>query len=95
MISPSSDVEMRRIRMCWNRDDDAIDLLLVQAPEGSWITLCDHDKVLCHLFEPSSGCVSCWALAQVEGAPSGHPNPRAPLFHHKQGSHYLLDGGFA
>ncbi|KAF8718946.1 hypothetical protein HU200_024941 [Digitaria exilis] len=68
---------MRHIRMHWNRDDDAIDLVLVQAPEGSWIMLCDHDKVLHHLFRPSSGHVSCRALAQVEGIPSGRPNSRA------------------
>ncbi|KAF8720472.1 hypothetical protein HU200_023717 [Digitaria exilis] len=66
---------MRRIRMCWNGNNDAVDLLLVQGPEGSCITLCDHDKVLCHLFGPSSGRVSCRALAQVEGVPSVCPQP--------------------
>ncbi|KAF8776547.1 hypothetical protein HU200_003264 [Digitaria exilis] len=86
---------MGRIRMRWNEDNDAVDLLLVQALEGSWIMLCDHNKVLCHLFGPSSGRVSHRALAQVEGAPSGHPNPRAPLFHHKHGSRHHLDLGFA
>ena len=36
--------------MRWKGDDDAVILILVLAPEGSWIILCDHEKVLRHLF---------------------------------------------
>jgi len=39
--------------MRWKVDDDAILLVLVLAPEGSWIILCDHNKVLRHLFGPT------------------------------------------
>src|SRR5579871_2620836 len=49
-ISPTYDIETRRIRMRWKGDDDAVVLVLVLAPEGSWFILCDHDKVLRHLF---------------------------------------------
>ena len=27
------------------------------APEGPWIILCDHGKVLCHLFRPTWPCI--------------------------------------
>ena len=30
---------------------------LVPAPEGPWIILCDHDKVLRHLFGPTWPCI--------------------------------------
>jgi hypothetical protein len=56
-LSPSSGIETRRARMCWKGDDDAVVLVLVPAPEGSCIILCDHDKVLCHLFVPSWLCI--------------------------------------
>ena len=59
--------------MRWKGDDDAVDLVLVLAPEGSWIILCDHDKVLRHLFGPCSGRVSCRALAQVQAPPLDAP----------------------
>ena len=36
--------------MRWKGDDDAVVLILVLDPEGTWIILCDHEKVLCHLF---------------------------------------------
>ena len=61
--------------MRWKGDDDAVDLVLILAPEGSWIILDDHDKVLRHLFGPCSGRISCRALAQVESAPYGGPQP--------------------
>jgi hypothetical protein len=32
--------------------DDVIVFVLVPALEGLWIILCDHDKVLRHLFGP-------------------------------------------
>jgi hypothetical protein len=39
--------------MHWKGDDDAIILDLVPALEGPWIILCDHGKVLRHLFGPT------------------------------------------
>jgi hypothetical protein len=50
VISPSSGIEIRHIRMCWNGDDDAVVLVLVPALESSWIMLCYHVKVPCHVF---------------------------------------------
>jgi hypothetical protein len=46
-ISPSFGIEMRRIRMRWKWD---VVLVLVPAPEGSWVILCDNDMVLVSLF---------------------------------------------
>jgi hypothetical protein len=34
----------------WKGDDDAVVLVLVPAPEHSWIMRGDHEKVLRHLF---------------------------------------------
>ena len=34
----------------WKGDDDTVILDLVLAPDRPWINLCDHDKVLRHLF---------------------------------------------
>ena len=56
-ISPSSGIETRRIRMRWKGDDDTIISVLVPAPEGSWIMLCDHEKVLRHLLGPFGPCI--------------------------------------
>jgi hypothetical protein len=39
--------------MRWKGDDDVVVLDLVLALEGPWIILCDHVKVLCHLFGPT------------------------------------------
>ena len=65
--------------MRWNRDDETILLVLVPAPEASWIILCDHGKVLRHLF---------WAFFRLyilSGLkpklwvpPLVAPNPRTP-----------------
>jgi hypothetical protein len=38
--------------MRWNRDNDAIVLVLILALEDSWITLRDHDKLLRHVCGP-------------------------------------------
>ena len=38
--------------MHWNRDDEMLLLVLVPAPEASWIILCDYGNVLRHLFGP-------------------------------------------
>jgi hypothetical protein len=43
--------------MRWKGDDAAIVLDLGQAPEGPWIILCDHDKMLCHLFGLIWACI--------------------------------------
>jgi hypothetical protein len=57
VITLSYDIEMGRSWMCWKGDDDAVVLDLVPAPEGLWIILCDHDKVLYHLFGPTWPCI--------------------------------------
>jgi hypothetical protein len=67
-ISPSSDIETRRIRMRWHGDDAAVMLVLVPAPEVSWIMLCGHDKLLRHIFGEFSR-VSCRALSPGWGRP--------------------------
>lgn len=81
--------------MRWKLDDEMLLLVLVLAPEGSWIMLCDHDKVLRHLFGPSRAFVSCRALSPSCGRPlPGRPNPSSPLFLYKQGSRRRLASGF-
>jgi hypothetical protein len=60
--------------MRWKLDDETLLLVLVLAPESSWIILCDHNKLLHHQFWAFSGLVSRWALS-----PScGHPLLVAP-----------------
>ena len=55
--------------MHWNREEEALLLVLVLAPEASWIILCDHGKVLRHLFWAFSGFVSRRALSPSCGLP--------------------------
>jgi hypothetical protein len=43
--------------MRWKGDDDAVVLDLVPASEGPWIILCDHGKVLRHLFGSTWPCI--------------------------------------
>jgi hypothetical protein len=57
VITLSYDIETGRSWMRWKGDDDAIVLDLVLAPEGPWIILCDHGKVLCLLFGPTWLCI--------------------------------------
>ena len=64
--------------MRWNRDDEALLLVLVPVPETSWNILCYHRKVLRHLFWAFSGFVSCLALGPCCGRPLVAPNPRMP-----------------
>ena len=80
VISPSYDIETGHIRMCWKWDDDAVILVLVLAPEGSWVMLCDHDKVLRHFFGPNWPCIRVGPSAQVVDALLDAPQPQvAPL----------------
>ena len=65
--------------MCWNRDDETLLLVLLLAPETLWNILCDHGKVLRHLFWAFSGFVSCRALSPCCGRPLVAPNPSSPL----------------
>jgi hypothetical protein len=53
VITLSYDIKTGRSWMRWKGDDDAVVLDLVLAPEGPWIILCDHVKVLRHLFGPT------------------------------------------
>jgi hypothetical protein len=57
VITLSYDIKMGRSWMRWKGDDDAVVLDLVPAPEGPWIILCDHVKVLRHLFGPTWPCI--------------------------------------
>jgi hypothetical protein len=57
VITLSYDIETGHSWMCWKGDDDAVVLDLVPAPEGTWIILCDHSKVLRHLFGLTWPCI--------------------------------------
>jgi hypothetical protein len=57
VITLSYDIKTGRSWIRWKGDDDAIGLDLVPAPEGPWIILCDHVKVLRHLFGPTWPCI--------------------------------------
>jgi hypothetical protein len=74
VINFSYDIEMGRSSMRWKGDDNAVVLDLVPNPEGSWIILCDHGKVLCHLFEPTWPCIVS-ALKPKLWAPNPWPSP--------------------
>ena len=81
--------------MRWKADDEKLRLVLVLAPEHSWIILCDHGKVLRHLFWAFSGFVSCQALSLCCGCPPWlPPTLGCPCFFHKLSSHRRLDLGF-
>jgi hypothetical protein len=57
VITLSYDIETERSWMRWKGDDDAVILDLVPTPKGPWIVLCDHSKVLRHLFGPTWPCI--------------------------------------
>ena len=61
--------------MRWKPDDETILLVLVPAPEDSWIIPCVHDKVLRHLFWADQAFVSYRALSPSCGRPPGRPQP--------------------
>ena len=65
--------------MLWKANDEMLCLVLVLAPEDSWIIPCEHGKVLRHLFWAFSGFVSCRALSPCCGPPLVAPNPGTPL----------------
>jgi hypothetical protein len=52
-------IKTRCSLMRWKATEESFLLVLVPAPEGSWIILYDHDKVLRHLVWAVSGLVSC------------------------------------
>ena len=82
--------------MRWKGDDAAVDLVLVLAPERSWIILCDHEKVLPHLFWVNSALYRVGPSAQVVGAPSGAPPTLArPVSGINSGAAAIRDLGFA
>ena len=74
VITSSYDVETGRSWMRWKGDDDAVVLDLVPAPEGPWIILCDHGKVLRHLFGPTWPCIVS-GLKPKLWAPNPWPSP--------------------
>jgi hypothetical protein len=57
VITLSYDIKTGRSWMCWKGVDAAIVLDLVPALEVSWIILCDHVKVLRHLFGLTWPCI--------------------------------------
>jgi hypothetical protein len=96
VITPSYDVETRRISTCWKEDDDAVDLVLVLAQEVAWTMLCDHDKVLRHLFWANLAVYRVGPLAQVVGAPSWSPTTLGqPSLSINSVATAGLDAGFA
>ena len=74
VITFSYDIETGRSWMRWKGDDDAVVLDLVPAPEGPWIILCDHGKVLRHLFGPTWPCIVS-GLKPKLWAPNPWPSP--------------------
>jgi len=65
--------------MRWKADDEKLRLVLVLAPEHSWIILCDHGGAASPILA-FSGFVSCQTLSPCCGrAPLVAPNPRTPL----------------
>ena len=93
-ISPSYDIEKRRSLMRWKAYNEMLLLVLVPAPECSWIILCHHNKVLHHLFWANSAFVSCRALSPCCGRPHlVATNPSSPLVF-KLSSRHRLDSGF-
>jgi hypothetical protein len=80
-ISPSYGVQIRCSWMGWKPDNDTLLLVLVLAPEASWIILCDHNKLLRHQFWDFSGLVSCRALSPSCGRPLVVPTLGCPSLH--------------
>jgi hypothetical protein len=70
----SYNIKTGRSWMRWKGDDDTIVLDLVPALEGLWIILCDHDKVLHHLFRPTWPCIVS-GLKPKLWAPNPWPSP--------------------
>ena len=74
VITFSYDIKTGRSWMRWKGDDDTVVLDLVPAPEGPWIILCDHSKVLRHLFGPTWPCIMS-GLKPKLWAPNPWPSP--------------------
>jgi hypothetical protein len=60
--------------MHWKGENDTFILVMVLDLEGFWVILCDHDKVICHLFLDQLGFV----LTQATSPGCGHPLPTPP-----------------
>jgi hypothetical protein len=87
---------MWRISTCWKEEDDTVDLVLVLALEVACIILCDHDKVLCHLFWANLAVYRVGPMAQVVGAPSWSPTTLGrPSLSINSVATAGLDAGFA
>jgi len=61
--------------MCWIDEDEMLLLVLVLALEASWIILCDHGKVLRHLFWAFFRLCIVSGLKPKLWVPPGHPQP--------------------
>jgi hypothetical protein len=75
VITLSYDIETGRSWMRWKGDDDTVVLDLVPALEGPWIILCDHNKVLHHLFGPTWPCIVSGLKPKLWAPNPGHPQP--------------------
>jgi hypothetical protein len=94
-ITPSYDIETRRISTHWKEDDDVVDLVMVLAPEVACIILCDHDKVQRHLFWANLAVYRVRPLAQVV-PPSWSPTTlERPSLSINSVAATGLDAGFA
>jgi hypothetical protein len=74
VITFSYDIETGHSWIRWKGDDDAVVLDLVLAPEGLWIILCDHGKLLRHLFGPTWPCIMSGLKSKL-WAPNPWPFP--------------------
>jgi hypothetical protein len=75
VITSSYDIETGHSWMRWKGDAAAVILDLVLAPEGPWIILCDHDKVLHHLFRPTWPCIMSGLKTKLWAPTPGRPQP--------------------
>jgi hypothetical protein len=91
-ISPSYDIETRCSLIRW-KEDETFHLVLVQAPEASWIILCDHDNICVSSFGPRWLCIVL-GLKPMLWAPPWSPPTLARPFCYKLSSRCLRNLGF-
>jgi hypothetical protein len=72
--------------MRWKANNEIFLLVLILALEGSWIILCNHNKVLRHQFWALTAFVSCRALSPCYGHPQVASNPSFVLVGYKLSS---------
>jgi hypothetical protein len=87
VTSPSYDVKTRCSLMCWKANNESFLLVLVLALEDLWIILCDHKKMLRHLFLPSRPCIVLGLKLRWRAPPWSPPTLGRPPFWYKLCSH--------